>query len=432
MTDRLAKIAVRAQQASTADDTPSPLAAFDAVAGRAGVAFLHGGGFAEHGRSVLAWDPVSRLEIAVDGRPSIAGRCGDPLDAIDRFVSVETERGRTVIGALSYDLRRWIEPLAGGPARGTLPLAVLHAYDAFAVHDPTSDRWSGAAPPHGAVPASPARLRDLAPTIDGRTYRRRFDRLRRALVDGELYQANLAIPFEGTLDGSPAGLFAALAAVHPVPYGAYLDCGPFRILSNSPELLFHRLGDAIETRPIKGTRPRGSTAATDARRIAELQASPKERAEHVMIVDLERNDLGRLAVAGSVGVEDLARVASYGTLHHLESTIRARLRPDVGLADLLRAVFPGGSVTGAPKIRAMHCIDELESAPREFYTGSIVFAPPDGELVANVAIRCAIARDDRIRYFAGGGIVIDSIVDEEWDECLLKAKAWIDAGARPR
>ena len=420
-------------RADAAGAVGSPLAAFRQAAGLPGVAFLHGGGEAR-GVSWLAWDPRRRLDIDGRGRAWTDGEpldsSLDPLEVIERFVDDHVRRGRTVIGALSYDLRRWTEPAGGGTPRGSLPTAVLLAYDSVARHDGATGTWSGAPPPRADESPVDRRARLVAASVNVslERYRGLFDRLHEALVAGEVYQANLAIPFDATLVGHPTALFHALASRHPVPYGAYLDCGTFQILCNSPEALFCWKGASLETRPIKGTRPRAATALEDAATVADLRASAKERAEHVMIVDLERNDLGRVAVTGSVHVGELAAVASYPSLHHLESSVTARLRPGVGIAGILRAAFPGGSITGAPKIQAMRWIDALEAEPREFYTGSILIASPADGMTANVAIRCAVVRGDRLRYFAGGGIVVDSTAEAEYAECLLKARAIFEAG----
>jgi aminodeoxychorismate synthase component I len=399
-------------------EAPSPLDLFARVAGEPGVAFLDGGG----GRSHLAWRPRARLEIDRAGRIDGAGsRAGDPIAAIARFLDAETSAGRTVIGALSYDLRPWIEPRAGAASRARWPLAVLHAYDRVRTFDEAATT--------SQADLERVRLGAPRPSLDRAAYRRRFARVHEALRDGEIYQANLAIAFDAMLDGSAAALYRRLSASHPVPFGAYLDLGDVQLLSNSPELFLERRGDRIATRPIKGTRRRGRDAAEDRRLREELANDAKERAEHLMIVDLERNDLGRIAAIGSVRVDEFARVVTFGTLHHLESTVSARLRPDVRTEDVLRATFPGGSITGAPKIRAMQLIDEIEPEARSFYTGAILHAEPGGALTASVNIRAAIVDGERVRYFAGGGVVIDSTADAEYEECWLKAKAFFAAAS---
>ncbi len=198
-------------------------------------------------------------------------------------------------------------------------------------------------------------------------------------------------------------------------------------MSNSPECFLERDGDRVATFPIKGTRRRGASAADDRRLLDELRASEKERAEHLMIVDLERNDLGRVCRFGSVRVPELARPSSLPSLHHLESVVEGRLRPRVSTADLLRATFPGGSISGAPKIRAMEIIAELESAPRRFYTGAIGFIDGARWARLNIAIRTAVVAGPRLLYHSGGGIVADSVPEREYEETMLKAQSFFAA-----
>ncbi|MGH7857705.1 MAG: anthranilate synthase component I family protein, partial [Candidatus Binatia bacterium] len=207
----------------------------------------------------------------------------------------------------------------------------------------------------------------------------------------------------------------------------FLDLGDFQILSNSPELFLERRGLRVATRPIKGTRPRGATADADAGLIEELRRDAKERAEHLMIVDLERSDLGRIAEIGSIEVEDFAAVESYATLHHLESTVCGKVPPELPFSAFLRALFPGGSITGAPKIRAMQILEELETEGRGFYTGGILHYPPGRDFSMSICIRTATVRGGRVRYAAGGGLVADSNVEAEHAECLLKARAFFTA-----
>ena len=389
-----------------------------------GVAFLDGrAGLARAPLSHVAVDPVGRLVV-----PCRAD-APDPLDAIDEFVEEETARGRTVIGAIGYELRHWIEPRSGGPPRGELPLVALASYGACHTFDHRERRWRTPPPPPPARRAGSVRLAPPRPLLDEEAYRRRFERVREWIGAGDVYQVNLSIPFESRVDGDPAALYERLARRSPAPYGAYLDFGDFHILSNSPELFLERRGDRLTTRPIKGTRPRGATPAADRALAGELRRDPKERAEHVMIVDLERNDLGRIARTGSVLVEELAALESYATVHHLESTVSARLRPGLRFTDCLRAMFPGGSITGAPKIRAMQILDALESTGRGFYTGGIVHHPPDGDFTMSICIRTAVVRGDRLSYVAGGGLVADSRAAAEYRECLLKARAFELAAA---
>jgi para-aminobenzoate synthetase component 1 len=219
--------------------------------------------------------------------------------------------------------------------------------------------------------------------------------------------------------------YGRLRGVQPVPQGAYLDLGTRQILSNSPECFLNVRGDSIATFPIKGTRPRHDDANRDREAAANLVRDVKERAEHVMIVDLERNDLGRVCIPGSVGVAAYAHVASFATVHHLVSAVQGTLRDGVDIGDVLRAVFPGGSITGAPKIRAIEIIAEVESQARGVYTGAIGSFNGSRSCELSVAIRTAIVGGGRIHYCVGGGIVADSREDAEYEETNVKARAFL-------
>ncbi|MBY0396444.1 MAG: anthranilate synthase component I family protein, partial [Thermoleophilia bacterium] len=208
----------------------------------------------------------------------------------------------------------------------------------------------------------------------------------------------------------------------PAPFAAYLAWEDRAVVSASPEWFYQTRGDRIVTRPIKGTRPRGATPDEDARLAAELAASPKDRAELTMIVDLERNDLGRVSRYGTVTVTEALTVESFAQVHHLVATVEGRLRPGVGPVDVVRAVFPGGSITGAPKIRAMEIIDELEPNRRGVYTGAIGYFGRGGISAFNIAIRTMVVEGGTARYQVGGGIVADSDPLAEYHETLHKGR----------
>jgi para-aminobenzoate synthetase component 1 len=251
------------------------------------------------------------------------------------------------------------------------------------------------------------------------------------ILAGDVYQVNLARRLGCALPVCPGeapglSLFAALEAAAPAPFAIWLGDGErgTALVGNSPERFLSRsVAGQVETRPIKGTRPRELSDPSH-RQAAELLASPKDRAEHVMIVDLERNDLGRVCQTGSVHVLDLCQVLTLPTVHHLVTTVRGQLRRSVGLAELLRATFPGGSVTGAPKIRAMEIIEELEPARRGPYTGATGWLGAAGDLDFAVAIRTALIRDQRLTLWVGGGIVADSQPAAELEETWDKAQAF--------
>jgi para-aminobenzoate synthetase/4-amino-4-deoxychorismate lyase len=266
-----------------------------------------------------------------------------------------------------------------------------------------------------------AGVAEVRPALDAVSYASKVEQIQRWITEGDCYQINLTFPLEFRLFGHPLALYARLRERQPVRYGAFISILDETLLSFSPELFFERVGDRVVTRPMKGTAARGSVPENDEARRSALLASAKERAENIMIVDLLRNDLGRLARPGKVRVEALCVAEAYPTLWQVVSTISADL-PDVRLFDLFRALFPCGSITGAPKIRAMQCISELERLPRGLYTGALGWLAPGGDCRFNVAIRTLeLARVGRARLGVGSGIVIDADPVKEYAECLLKA-----------
>jgi len=305
-----------------------------------------------------------------------------------------------------------------------------HELDAAALARYADEVRSLAADAKQHIDASPFPQESASLAITKATYTARVERALEYIAAGDVYQVNLSMPVDVPLCAPPIEVYDRLRAIQPVPFGAFVDCGPEQLLSNSPELFLRRRGDEITTCPIKGTRPRGHSAVADRAYARELTRDAKERAEHVMIVDLERNDLGRLCRTGSVEVARMGEVTRLATLHHMVSTVRGRLRADTGTGALLRATFPSGSITGAPKIRAMEIIDELEDGARGFYTGAIGWVDASGDLDLNVAIRTAVARAGRLTYRIGSGIVADSSAEHEYDECLLKAEAFLRATGR--
>ncbi|MDE0985656.1 MAG: aminodeoxychorismate synthase component I [Yoonia sp.] len=258
-----------------------------------------------------------------------------------------------------------------------------------------------------------------------------FDRYAAAMVTlkdyiaaGDVYQANFTFPMTAQMTGHPADLYAALKTRQPVGHGVYVDLGDDVLLSRSPELFFEVNGSGqITTRPMKGTMPRGASPQMDHANKNWLMSSAKDRAENLMIVDLLRNDVGRLAEIGSVKVPKLFSIETYETVHQMTSEVRAQLRPDLTVTDLFSALFPCGSITGAPKIRAMQIIAELEDAPRDAYCGAIGWLSPDGPMGFNVAIRTLlVGKGGDVRLNVGGGIVYDSTAEAEYEEALWKAR----------
>ena len=253
------------------------------------------------------------------------------------------------------------------------------------------------------------------------------ERAQRYIRAGDIYQVNLAQRLTAPWTGSGWELYQRLAAVSPAPFSAFVDCGDFQIASSSPELFLRLSGSHIQTRPIKGTRPRSADPVRDAQLTYELQTSAKEMAELVMITDLLRNDLGRVCEYGSVQVPELVRLERYPQVQHLVSTVEGRLRDDQTHFSAFASCFPGGSITGAPKIRAMEVIDELEPVTRGPYTGCIGYLGFNRESQLNIAIRTALCRDGLAHFHAGAGIVADSNPAAEFDETLAKASGFLAA-----
>ena len=244
---------------------------------------------------------------------------------------------------------------------------------------------------------------------------------------GDIYQVNLSQRFGAPFGGSGWELFQRLSAVSPAPFSAYLDCGDFQIISSSPELFLRLSGAHIQTRPIKGTRPRSADPTRDAQLSYELQTSAKEMAELVMITDLLRNDLGKVCEFGSVQVPELARLERFPHVQHLVSTVEGRLRRDVTHFDAFSACFPGGSITGAPKFRAMEIIDELEPIARGPYTGALGYLGFNRESQLSIIIRAAVLKDEQAYFNSGAGIVADSVPSAEYEETLAKASGFFAA-----
>jgi para-aminobenzoate synthetase component I len=356
------------------------------------------------------------------------------------------------VGWLSYDLaRQWGPSLlrGGAPASAELdwPAIEFRFFDAvwmrrrdaprafvFARDADAGARLVARLSQPGAPPRPAPRLGVMRGQGTRADYLRAVARIQEYLRAGDVYQVNLSRRLRAEISpGDPLWLAAALRARTPAPHAIWMGARSTPsgaldrfVVGNSPERFLRvEANGRIETRPIKGTRARGEgPAANQAARLA-LAASAKDRAEHVMIVDLERNDLGRVAVTGSVVCEDLLRVVELPTMHHLVSTIRAQLRPGLNLDELLRATFPGGSITGAPKRRAMEIIDELEPDRRGLYTGATGWLGAGGELDLAVAIRTATIDRGVLSLSVGGGIVSDSVPDDEWAETETKARAFL-------
>lgn len=376
---------------------------------------------------------------------------GDALGLLRRHVPVLPGAGSSAgfnggaIGYFAYELDFGARPAA--KPDGLLPDMAFGLYDWAVLVD--HERQETHLVIASADPASAAQARALArlfSPVEGReakgagfrvlqpprsnfsltSYREAFGRVQDYIRAGDCYQINLAQHFSAAATGDPWSAYLGMRAISPAPYSAYLNYPFGQILSCSPEGFLRVRGGAVETSPIKGTRPRASDPMRDAELARELRQSVKDRAENLMIVDLLRNDLGKVCTPGSVTVPDLFRLESFAQVHHLVSRVNGRLAPGRDALDLLRAAFPGGSITGAPKLRAMEIISELEPAPRSVYCGAIGWLGNNGDMDTSIAIRTAAMAQGHLHYWAGSGIVADSRADEEYQECLDKAAAFLE------
>ena len=410
------------------------------------------------GRSVHVGDATGWREIGTD-----------PFDCLQRLLAqYKVPSGAApvpfaggAVGYLGYDLGRLVErlPTLAVDDQPELPESWFGFYDAIVAYDHQdqatyliSTGLPEAAGPHridraqrrlawleelaldAAAPAAhgPHFLRgdreaSLRSNFTREAYLRAVDHARRYIVAGDIYQVNLSQRFQTPWPDESWDLYSALRRQNPSPFAAYLDLGTQAIISSSPERFLRLSGDTLETRPIKGTRPRGATAALDTELARELVSSAKDQAEHIMIVDLERNDLGRVSRIGSVTVDELMALERYATVFHLTSTVRGKRRADRSLADILRGTFPGGSITGAPKIRAMEIIEELEPTRRGVYTGAIGYFSAAGDFDLNIAIRTIVLNNGVASFQVGGGIVYDSTPEAEYQETLDKGEALVKA-----
>ncbi len=377
-------------------------------------------------------DPFARLLV------ELKSLCGD--------VVAPARRRAGAAGFFGYDRGRHLERM---PRTAAIETAVPDLWFAFFDRGIEVDPRTGEAAafvedlPGRALEEDPERILDRiertlaspAPALGGGdagvlasnfapdAYRAAVERVRELIRDGDVYQVNLSQRFRAPFSGDALAVAARLRAMNPAPHGAIVSAPEFTLVSASPESFLETRGERVVTRPIKGTRPRGTTPAEDAQLVSELAASAKDGAELAMIVDLERNDLGRVAKFGSVAVVEASAIEHHPSVLHKVATVEARLRDGVTRADLLRATFPGGSITGCPKIRAMEVIEEIERTRRGVFTGSIGFVGFDGDLSLNIAIRTLVFERSEVHFHVGGGIVLDSDPDAEYRETLVKGGA---------
>jgi para-aminobenzoate synthetase component 1 len=421
------------------------------VASQAGGCVLLSGGDLDCSRYCLAtWDPL--LSLRAKGRawriaagPALRQGQGDPLEVLDQvfaelrpgFALPREPFGGGGVGYLAYELKNQIERL---PQQALDDLDLPDMYLSFPgqvlVHDRHSGQlrylrlgWPGrqpAGPGPGELalsrPAVPPRLGALASTFSHPDYLAAVDRIRKYIAQGDVYQVNLSQRFSFSLEGDPWPLWERLFAKNPAPFYAYVNAGDHQVLCTSMERFLLRRGAYLETRPIKGTRPRGTDAKADERLSQELSQSLKDDAELSMIVDLLRNDLGRVCLPGSIAVAAHKRLEAFQNVFHLVSTVTGQVPHDLTHGQLLRATFPGGSITGCPKIRAMEIIDELEPKVRHIYTGAMGYLGWHQNLDLNIAIRTGIVNKGQCHFAVGGGVVYDSFPEVEFQETLHKGR----------
>ncbi|MCW8905756.1 MAG: aminodeoxychorismate synthase component I [Sedimenticola sp.] len=406
---------------------------------------------------ILAADPyltlVTREHITeIRSDEGIRLSPDDPFELLRDALGAVTENSSGLpfcggaIGWFSYDLAWRLERLpeqAGN--REHLPEMVIGLFDWAVVvdherrrswlvtqgRDPrTRGKWWSLIR-RFCTPADPPDERPFEITgpvkcnMDRATYRAAFKRVKHYIQEGDCYQVNIAQRFSASARGDGWSAYKALRKTNPAPYSAYLKTPQAEILCSSPERFLMLRGKQVETRPIKGTRPRGSTPESDSAMARELACSDKDRSENLMIVDLLRNDLGHVCRPGTIKVPEIFSVESFATVHHLVSTVTGELKDNQDAVGLMRSCFPGGSITGAPKIRAMEIIAELEPDRRGLYCGSIAYIGFDGRMDSNITIRTLVYNEGEIRCWAGGGIVHASEADAEYQETFDKASAML-------
>lgn len=436
---------------------PDSAECFEAIADEPWAVFLDSGRpHSTRGRfDILAARPHITLvtrggmtEIRERDRPTLSP--ADPFELLRHYLAADGQPTALpfaggAIGYFGYDLARRIEHLPSH-ARDVeaIPDMAVGIYDWAVVVDHaeraswlvsggrdsrTDARWDELIALFNDMPHAPARapfrVGPVSCNFTRDSYRQAFSRVQRYIRAGDCYQVNLAQRFAADVRGDHWLGYQTLRRLNPAPYSAYLNFPGARILSSSPERFLEVRQGHVETRPIKGTRPRAAAPEADSALARELRGSGKDRAENLMIVDLLRNDLGKVCEAGSVAVPKLFDVESFATVHHLVSTVTGRLGEDIDAVGLLRAAFPGGSITGAPKIRAMEIIEELEPNRRGVYCGAVGWLGFNGDMDTNIAIRTMVSSNHSLRFWAGGGLVADSRADEEYQECLDKAAAML-------
>ena len=395
-----------------------------------------------------------KTEINQLGKVDVSTK--DPFDILNKLMEpykapqINVPFGGGAVGYFAYDLARQVETL---PNLSLLNLSVPHMmvgiYDwavvvdhrektaclvSYGFQQSTHDHWTDLCALFDA-PAKPQKFSTFELTspicsnMDFSQYSKAFNIIKRYIIEGDCYQVNLAQRFSAKARGNAWLAYCKLKEISPAPFMAYMNFGFLQVLSGSPERFLQVVGNHVETRPIKGTRPRSEDIVQDLKFSDDLETSIKDRAENLMIVDLLRNDISKSCEIGSVKVDKLFQLQSFANVHHLVSIVTGMLKHGKSVIDLLRDCFPGGSITGAPKLRAMQIIEELEPNRRGVYCGAIGYIGFDGNMDTNIAIRTAVYTSDKnddvgeISFYAGGGIVADSVLEKEYAETLDKASS---------
>lgn len=424
--------------------------------------------FLESGRggrySVAAWNPFATVYAQNDGlqieeQEGPRFQQGEPLALLEQYLQAYELKKEDelpdfqggAIGFVSYDYARQIENL---PTLATDDLQVpdiyFYVFEYWAVFDAETNRVTLMKRPESTIDLQEWALKwqesaeqglgkrlfhaekaaevtndesELSVSFLGEEFEQAVHKVQEYIAQGDVFQVNLSVRQAKPLHAAPIVMYEAVRSFNPSPYMAFIAAPEFAIVSGSPELLVKRKGSALSTRPIAGTRPRGQSEEEDIHLANELIDNEKERAEHVMLVDLERNDLGKVSRYGSVEVDEFMVIERYSHVMHIVSNVRGEIADGKTNADVIRAMFPGGTITGAPKIRTMEIIEELEPVRRGLYTGSIGWLGFNGDMELNIVIRTAYIKDETAYIQAGAGIVIDSIPANEYIESLNKAKA---------
>ncbi|PFK16211.1 aminodeoxychorismate synthase component I [Bacillus cereus] len=393
------------------------------------------------------------LHISESGKETI--KRGNPLDLMQEYM----EQWKTdynpeyppfqggAIGYFSYDCIRYIEKLPS-LAKDDIDIpdiffllfddvfvydqkeqvlwVITHYVDKYEEAKERLNEWKSlwmTEAPEVTVPFESPEKKSEAVAFTEAGFMKAVECIQEYIGAGDVFQVNLSTRQERTLQTHPLEIYTSLREINPSPYMGYLELGDFQIVSGSPELLIKKQGTEVSTRPIAGTRSRGADEQEDEELARELIENEKERAEHVMLVDLERNDLGRVCKYGTVEVDEFMVIEKYSHVMHIVSNVRGEVEEDKDAFDLVKAVFPGGTITGAPKIRTMEIIEELEPVRRGIYTGSIGWIGYSGDTELNIVIRTLLAKDGKAHVQAGAGIVIDSNPENEYKESLKKAIA---------